>query len=459
MVTWICSLLWDTPNKNQKEVYSMDEEQKKEVAAFRFGVIHDLVGGAVLSVGDKERLLREKCVRKWSIPHSSKTRVTRSTVQRWMKRYEDSGRRLESLYPKSRGDMGQTRSLDDETGLALMKLRKELPQVTAKILIQEMNARSLTTPGIQLNPSTVYRFLHAHDLMHQKTKPEDRRKFEAEHPNDLWQSDCMHGPKIDHEGKQRKIYLLAFIDDHSRLIPHGEFYLSEALNSFLHALKQAFLTRGLPRKLYTDNGAAFRSKHLENTCASLGVALIRARPYKPQGKGKIERFFRTVRTEFLPCFHGKTLFDINQAFTCWLRDVYHGRIHSSTGMTPFKRFTAQMELLRSAPRDMLRHFRKAVLRTVAKDRTISLNGRVYEAPVDLIGKRVTVLFHEDEPEQVEVKLGAKSYGEIGPVDLHVNARVKRDKNRNLTISDEHSINEAAKPEYQGGKLWGKGERQ
>jgi transposase InsO family protein len=104
-----------------------------------------------------------------------------------------------------------------------------------------------------------------------------------------------------------KAYLLAFIDDHSRLVPHAEFYLTESLPSYLKALEEALVRRGLPRKIYTDNGSAFRSHHLEHVTASLGIALIHERPYKPQGKGKIERFFRTVRGDFLSGFKGTTL--------------------------------------------------------------------------------------------------------------------------------------------------------
>jgi transposase InsO family protein len=115
--------------------------------------------------------------------------------------------------------------------------------------------------------------------------PRDRRKFEAELPNDLWQSDVMHGPMVDVDGRMRKSYLIAFIDDHSRLVPYGGFYLSEGLPSYLDALKWALLKRGLCRKLYVDNGPAFRSKHLEYICACLGIALIHSKPYTPQGRG------------------------------------------------------------------------------------------------------------------------------------------------------------------------------
>lgn len=429
----------------------MNEDQKKEVATFRFGVIHDVVGGLFLKPGEKERLIREKCVRKWAIPYSDKTRITRSTILRWIKLYRESGNKIESLYPRDRSDIGQSRVLDEEAGLALIELKKEMPDATIQILIKEMNERGLVNPDLSPSPSTLYRFLHAHGLMSRTPKAVDRRKFEAERPNDLWQSDVMHGPKVEHGGKNRKTYLIAFIDDHSRLVPYCGFYLSESTKAFLDALKQALLSRGLPRKLYTDNGPAFRSKHLDHVCASLGVALIHSRPYRPQGRGKIERWFKTIRTGFLTGFKGKTLPDLNEALDLWVRHFYHQRIHSATGQTPFARFTAHMECIRSAPDDLLDHFRVAARRKVAKDRTISLNGKVFEAPVELISKQVTVLYHPDEPDRVEVKLGKTSYGFLSPVDLHVNCRVKRTKNRDLEISTDQE-----RGRYRGGRLWDKG---
>ena len=118
----------------------------------------------------------------------------------------------------------------------------------------------------------------------------------------------------------RKTYLIAFIDDHSRLIPYGAFFFSEGVQCYLEALEQAILTRGLPRKLYVDNGSAFRSHHLELVTASLGIALIHATPYTPQGKGKIERFFRTVRSSFL-CNRTHNLINrFKRCFRTWLQD-------------------------------------------------------------------------------------------------------------------------------------------
>lgn len=424
----------------------MTEERQKQVAVFRFGIIHDLVGGTRLEHGEREELLREKCNRKWVIPGSHRSRISRGTILRWMKLYADSGSKLESLYPKRRDDRGQGRVLDEDTCQALIALRRQMPKLPVPELVKTMNERRLVTSGTTLNLTTVYRLLHNHNLM-AKEQPAavDRRKFEAELPNDLWQSDVMHGPHLLQGGKLRKSYLIAFIDDHSRIIPHGQFYHSEALLPFLDAFAAALRKRGLPVKLYVDNGSAFRSRHLEYTCASLGISLIHARPYTPQGKGKIERFFKSVRTRFLPGFKGTTLPEINEAFALWLEHEYHGRVHSSTGQTPFDRFTRQMHCLRGAPDNLMDHFRTTVRRRVNKDRSVIVNRRLYEAPVALIGKRVEILYHEDAPELVEIRTQGESYGFLRQVDLHVNSRVKRDKNGQVELVSDSTGS--------GGLLW------
>ena len=170
----------------------------------------------------------------------------------------------------------------------------------------------------------------------------------------------------------------------------------------------------------------------------------------PQGKGKIERFFRTVRGDFLSGFKGATLADLNHAFFLWLNDIYHQRVHSSTGRTPFARFTSRMQCLREAPHNLRDYFRKTVRRRVAKDRTISLDGKIFEGPVSLIGKQVTLLYHQEDPDQVEIMLGGVSFGMAPRVNIHVNSRVKRDKWRNIEIQSTEDGDR-----YQSGMLWGK----
>jgi len=424
----------------------MTEQQKKEVAVFRYGLIAEFVGATRLDRGEREALLREKCARKWQIPHSGRTRVSRSTLIRWITRYLEQGRQLEALYPQNRDDQGKTRAIDEETGLALIALRRELPKMPVPELTRILHQRQLVKGGGSVSLSTVYRFLRQHKLMvADETPPTDRRRFEAELPNDLWQSDILHGPVLDCDGKRRKCYLIAFIDDHSRLIPHAQFYPSESLACFQDAFFEALSKRGLPRKLYVDNGSAYRSRQLEYTTAALGIALIHAKPYQPQGKGKIERYLRTVRTQFLPGFKGHSLEAINRAFGDWLEGQYHQRRHGSTGQTPHQRFAAGLHCLRAAPANLSDYFRKTVYRRVNKDRSIVIDKRLFEGPVALIGQRVELLYHERTPEQVEIRHQGQSYGSLTPIDLQVNARVKRDKNGQVELVG------AATPH--SGQLW------
>lgn len=430
----------------------MTEEQKQEVAVFRFGVIAEFVGATRLDFGEQTTLLKQKCARKWQIPCSGRTRLSRSTLLRWIRCYNSSGGKLESLCPKQRKDNGKTRALDEETGLALTTLRRQLPKVPVPELTRIMHERQLVTRGIILNLSTTYRFLHQHQLMGPAQQiPTDRRKFEAELPNDLWQSDVMHGPLLHCGNQRRKAYLIAFIDDHSRIIPHARFYPSEALAPFMEAFEIALRKRGLPRKLYVDNGSAFRSRQLESTTAELGIALIHAKPYQPQGKGKIERFFKTVRSQFLSSFTTASLDatsfeEFNAAFVTWL-ERYHQRSHSSTGQSPFKRFTANLHCLRTTPENLKDYFRTTARRRVNKDRTVVVDKRLFEAPVALIGKRVEIRYHAESPEQAEVVFDGQSYGLLSLVDLHVNSRVKRDKNGQVELSGETDCH--------SGQLWEK----
>jgi transposase InsO family protein len=426
----------------------MTEDEKMQVAVFRFSVISDFVNGSRLTRSEKKHLMKEKCSRKWHIPFSEKSRISKGTVFRWIRHYKNSNGDLKSLYPKERSDQGKSRAMDQETCSALIELRSQMPALTVVQLIEEMQRQNRVTPGIRLNKSTVYRFLHYNNLMQPlAVKPVDRRKFEAELPNDLWQSDVMHGPKIDVDGRMRKTYLIAILDDHSRLIVSARFYLSETLTSYLDAFENALARRGLPRKLYVDNGAAFRSRQLEYITASLAIPLVHARPYLPQGKGKIERWFKTVRSRFLTNCNAVTLTRFNDALECWINDDYHQKKHTSTGQSPFERFTSQMHCLRVAPANLKDYFRKVARRKVGKDRTITLNGRLYEGPVALISKRVELLYHDAEPEKVEIKYQNKSFGLIRPVDLHVNCRVKRDKNNNPQPARDHQGT------YRGGTLF------
>jgi len=407
----------------------MTEEQREDVALFRFGVISDLVGATRLEPGERGRRIKEKATARWNIPHSTRTRICDNTIRHWVTIYEKSGRQLASLKPVPRNDIGCCRQVDEDTVLSLVRLRKAKPLLPVAHLIEEMEKKGLVSPGYTLRLSTAYRVLKKAGISSRPSSvPVDRRRFEAEFPNDIWQSDVMHGPHVLVDGKKRKSYLIAFLDDHSRLITQARFMLSENLASYLTIFRSALTTRGLPRKLYVDNGSAFRSRHLEKVCACLGIAITHTPPYTPQGRGKVERLFRTVRSQLLANFTGETLEDLNQALEDWVGQTYHRRPHSSTGQSPLERFASHLELIRKPPLDLDDYFRKEVRRRVNKDRSVSINGRSFEAPTRLIGEQVSLLFHEETPHKVEIVLRGELQGFLVPLDPHINAKVGREFN-------------------------------
>ena len=401
----------------------MDEAAKKEIAVFRFGVIADLVGRK-LARGEKERIIREKASCRWEIPFSTRSRISRGTIIAWARAYARS-HTLESLYPDDRKDKGRPRVMDEETQASLVRLKNEMRGISLRVLIKEAKARGILPGRLTVSHATIYRIFKLHGVTRKDIAYPDRRRFEAELPNDIWQSDCLHGPKVMHDGKMRKTYLFAFIDDMTRLVPHAEFYLNERIDSFIDAFIGALSKRGLPRKLYVDNGPAFSTQVLRHATASLGIALIHSRPYKPEGRGKVERFFRTVRMQLLSTIKdGITLDELNQRLGEFI-DLYHISRHSSTKEAPLARYGNHLHLIREAPKHLMDHFRKRVIRKVDRDRVVSLDGRLYEAPVALIGLSVTLLYHDSDLSRVEVIHNGVSCGMLIPLDVHINARVKR----------------------------------
>jgi len=401
----------------------MNREKKEKVAVFRFGIIFPLVDRTNTTWGSKEAILKMLTEKQWEIPYSERSFISRATILNWLKRYQDGGANIEALFPSDREDRGRPRSINEETLASLIKLRKDNPGLTIPALIKKAKKLKIIIGEI-ISSQTVYRLLKQHGVALRK-RNEDLRKFEVQFSNDLWQSDCMHGPKVTQEGKLRKTYLFAMIDDHSRLVPHGQFYLAETLDNYLDCLWQALEKRGLPRKLYCDNGPSFRSHRLQLGCASLQIALVYARPYRPQGKGKIERFFKTVRMQFLPDLPEKlSLDELNDRFHDYLDQVYHTRKHSSTGETPLKRYEKDIHLLRGVMDSLPDYFRKLVYRTVRKDRTVQLEGRMYQAPIGLIGQKVMLRY--ESLERIEVFLEDDiSEGFLTSIDLVVNGSVKR----------------------------------
>lgn len=272
-----------------------DEKLRQDIALFRYGLIADIkhLEGAGSGLFKK---LEEKAKQPYMIPGSRRTTVAAETMRGWLKDYRQGG--FDALVPKPRSDAGASRRIPRDVQDILLEIKEKNEDFTVGLVIKAARERADIPAEQVLAPSTVHRLLARNGLMKKASDTpngKDHRHFEFPYAGDLWMSDVMHGPSVRVEGRKRKTYLIAFIDDATRVIPFATFALTESNVDFLPAMKQAVLRRGVPKRLFVDNGAAFRSHHLALVAAKLGITLIHARAHHPQAKGKQERWFRTDR--------------------------------------------------------------------------------------------------------------------------------------------------------------------
>lgn len=415
----------------------MNEPKKTKteaVALFRYGVIADLVH---LPPGTRGlyRMLEEKSAKSWPIPFSTRSRVAEETIRGWLRSWRAGG--FEALKPKVRKDAGDSRALPQDVKDLLVLIKEESPELSVQLCIKEALARDKVPEGLVLAPTTVHRVLSRAGLM-QKTGPAgetDRHRFAFQKAGELWMSDVMHGPAVTVAGRQRrKTYLIAFLDDATRVVPYAAFATAENVAAFLPVLKGAVMRRGVPKRLFVDNGAAYRSQHLALVCAKLGVTLIHARPYDAAAKGKQERWFRTVRMQLLPLLNEadtQSLDALNRRLWAWVESEYHQSPHRGLdGETPLDRWARFGDEVRYlAAHDELDELCLAeARRKVAKDRTVSLNGLVYEVDAALVGATVTLRFEPTlQAKGVQVWHEGKKVQDAKVVDLYANCFVKRDR--------------------------------
>lgn len=421
----------------------MDEKLREEIALFRYGAIADLIHR---KVGEKGlyRLLKEKSEREYEIPGSLRRRVALETFRDWLGAYRKGG--YTALLPRSRSDEGHSRAISRAVADLLCSIKEESPFLSVAQVISQGQASGLIPEGQHLAPATVHRLLARQGLMNPEGEApasKDRRRFAFERANEMWMSDVMHGPAVTAENRRKqKSYLIGFLDDATRLVPHAAFATSENTQAFLPVLQKAIQRRGIPKRLYVDNGAAYRSQHLSLVCAKLGITLIHARPYQPQGKGKQERWFRTVRMQLLPVLTAedtKSLDALNQRLWAFVEAEYHQSPHRSLeGDTPLDRWamTAQDIRLPSPSGDFDELFLFEERRRVQKDRTVSLRGVVYEVDASLVSQTVTLRFDPSLPTRpIDVFLNGRKIQQAKPVDAYANCFVRRDHTTKALSSD------------------------
>lgn len=403
-------------------------------ALFRLCVLGPLVSRDHLERGELKQLIRELAERDYAIPGSDRGRIGEKTIEAWYYAWRRGG--IEALTPMPRSDRGRSK-LPAAVQAALLDARRENPRRSIDQLILLTEHSGLAARGM-LPRSSVHRLLQRHGLSRPSgaaTLPEEHRSYAAQYAGDIWYGDVMHGPCVPVKGRLRKVYLVSLMDDASRLLVHSAFCPGETALDIEGVLKQAVLKRGLPVKLVVDNGPAYRARTLQGICARLGIHLIYCRPYAPEGKGKLERWHRTLRNQFLSELDSTRigdLADLNSRLWAWIETIYHRRTHSSLqGQTPLQRYQQDLPRLRTlgsraARLDELFYHR--IERKVRKDGTVAYQGQRFEVPYELTGQSVQLVVDPHAEQVISVENGkGETLGEATPLDVLANVQRHRRK--------------------------------
>lgn len=406
------------------------EEKKRELALFRFSLIAPVVAGTYQQVS-KMAYYREICKKEHILPNGTAMGFSPMTVKKWYWSYMNGG--LEALLPKTRIDLGKSRALTEDVCKQIHAYREKFPYITGKKIYEKLIEEGYMKQT-DASADTIYRYLKAAALTKEGMSPQECLAFEFEHANDCWQADTTVGPTIVSEGKHRQTYLIAFIDDASRLMVHGEFFFEDNAVNMQQAFQKAILKFGVPKRLFVDNGCSYQNNQLNWICAELGIVKIHSRPYHPRGKAKIERSHRTEKDRWMNCTDWNTfhsLADINRSYHEYLDTEYNNGQHSSIRMSPKERYLKDFDSLRFMEKSILEEgFLHRITRKVTPTATVSLYNVSYEVPQVYIGRTVHLRYRPENMSEIYIYDGetTKRLHTVYPVKKLDNSKRKRRTN-------------------------------
>lgn len=409
----------------------MKDEKSREMALFRYSVISPLLHPD--GTGTLKQMIGEQANRIWTLPDGRCRKFAWGTIEEWYYAYRNGG--IDALETSRRSDEGRFRRLPLAVREEIDAVLERHPKVKVTTIIRILRDKGLAGHE-QPGRSTIYRYIHVKRPGISGLARKDRRAFEAPYSGSLWQVDVMYGPYLPCLGKDGKYrnqqtYLVAIIDDHSRLLCHGQFYFAQNLLSYLDCLKQAILKRGIPARIYCDNAQIFLSLQIKKIAAKLGTTVINAPIRDGSAKGKVERLYLSVRQDFMDKCRAtempKNLEELNRRFFRWCED-YNLKEHSAINTTPLKKWMAtsyKIKLLPPLKADEAFMFEDT--RKVKNDGTFMLTGKLFETHSALAGKKVSICYDPFFPEKVYVSCEDQDFGRANILDRNFNASMSRKK--------------------------------
>jgi len=418
--------------KLTQEDKPMDKEIREKIALKRYQLISPVLAEPARA---QNEYFRKQAEIEHDFPRYGLRKVRVSTMKAWLRKYRKGG--FDALKPKNRSDGGRPKRLEEGLLKAIEIKCRAHPSLSVQKLYEELRDQDLLGhPPVHYN--TLLRVVKEQGWLMLKNRTDVRKAYEVDNVNDLWIADFMHGPHVRTGNRSAKAILCAILDDHSRMVVGHAFSVSETISALTLVLKEAFLAYGIPKRFYCDNSSTFSSDLLTRSCAQAGISLIHSKPYDSPSRGKIERFFRTVRERFLSGLQeGITLEELNEAFSLWLQEDYHNKLHSGIEERPIDRYNASLGrvLIRRLSRVeldeifLIRHER-----VVNHDATISFKGSLYEVPAAYIRQRIEIRHPIDDPEELYLYDTGVRVGKIRLLDKQENARTFRPQQVSTRLS-------------------------
>ncbi len=426
----------------------MNDERRKAEALFRYAVLGDVLHHT-LRRGELGRALTERALKVWKGPDGHDRRIAKKTLEEWLYKYRRDG--FDGLVPAPRRDRGKVRALKAEVEELVITMKREDPGRSAKLIHEELELAGILRRG-EVSISTIRRVLRREGLSGARMELERpaRLRWQASRCGELWQGDALHGPSLfdPSSGREVRVKIFALIDDRSRLVPYLRAGFHENQAAFLTVLLGAVLRRGIPRAILLDNHGSFTGSDVRIACAKLETRLIYARPYDGPSKGKIERWWRTLRARVLDrldCEQVTTLDDLNLRLSTWVEAEYNARPHSSLGgRTPLDVWEEDAEEIRwvSDTGAIEDAFTGELRRQVRADSTCQIRGRAFEVPPELRGGPVEIRYSLLHPDRYWIE-DAATRVPLREVDPEANAR--RPRQRSVEKKDDESPRSGLNP--------------
>ena len=402
---------------------------KNEVALFRYGLIAPVVTNTFEEASKSEYF--KKVASKKYIVNGHEEQYSWQTIKWWYLKYLKDG--YNALINKTRNDCHSSRKLKDETINRIKELKKEFPHISGTLIYNKLSEEGFINPN-DICLGTVLKFIRDNKIIFNETENIDRRAFVMENANDCWQADTSHGPYLTINGKKTLTYLIAIIDDASRLIVGARFYYNDNSYNLQDIFKSAIKKYGVPKKLFVDNGSTYKNDQFNIICANLGLVLIHARPYSGASKGKVERFFHTMKETWMRGLNWneiKSIDELNNLLDEFIIK-YNNSNHSSLknendeNISPNTRWFKDCDKIKKLDNNFIDiAFLHTAYPTIRSDAIAYIKSHEFEVDMKYIGKKITVKYNPFDFSTAWIYDNGKLIEDIHLVNKVDNSKVKR----------------------------------